>query len=155
MKRKATRLTLVGLLVGLVCACAHPARKGPDDGTAAVPRDPSRGGSVVTAEDIQRTPSVSIEELLASRFPGVWVARSPDGGLVIRIRGATSIAGSNEPLFVIDGISIEPGPYGSLAGIVPSDIESIEVLKDAAATAMYGLRGAHGVIVIRTKRPGQ
>jgi TonB-dependent SusC/RagA subfamily outer membrane receptor len=113
------------------------------------------GGTALTAEDIQRTPSVSIEELLTSRFPGVWVARNPDGGLVIRIRGATSIAGRNEPLFVIDGIYIEPGRNGSLKGIVPNDIESIEVLKDVSETAMYGVRGAHGVIVIKTKRSGQ
>lgn len=109
----------------------------------------------MTAQDIQRTPSVSIEEQLASRFPGVWLARNPDGSLIIRIRGATSIAGRNVPLFVIDGVPIEPGPNGSLSGIVPNDIESIEVLKDVSATAIYGVRGANGVIVITTKRPGQ
>lgn len=154
MKSKAHRLLPVGLLVGLICACAHPGRTGPGEPVNAVPGH-TPGGIAVTAEDIQRTPSVSIEELLASRFPGVWVARAPDGGLVVRIRGATSIAGGNAPLFVIDGISIEPGSNGRLTGIVPNDIESIEVLKDASATAMYGLRGAHGVIVIKTKRPGQ
>ncbi|MBA3341605.1 MAG: TonB-dependent receptor plug domain-containing protein [Gemmatimonadaceae bacterium] len=109
----------------------------------------------MTAEDIQRTPSVPIEELLTSRFPGVSVTRAPDGGIAIRIRGATSFEGSNAPLFVIDGIAVEPGPNGSLTGIVPNDIETIEVLKDASATAMYGMRGANGVIVIKTKRAGR
>ncbi|MEX1185749.1 MAG: TonB-dependent receptor plug domain-containing protein [Gemmatimonadaceae bacterium] len=109
----------------------------------------------MTAEDIQRTPSVPLEEQLRSEFPGVWLTRTPDGRIAVRIRGATSMVGSNEPLFVIDGIPIEPGPNGALTGIVPNDIKSIEVLKDAASTAFYGLRGANGVVVIKTKRPGQ
>ena len=150
-RSRAHRLLPLGLFVGLICACARPGRTSPGDPV----NGDTPGGLALTAEDIQRTPSVSIEELLASRFPGVWVARTPNGGLVIRIRGATSITGRNEPLFVIDGISIEPGPGGRLEGVVPNDIESIEVLKDASATAMYGVRGAHGVIVIKTKRPGQ
>jgi TonB-dependent SusC/RagA subfamily outer membrane receptor len=153
MKSENHGLLALALLVGLTSACGRPGRTGPGEPVNAAPGD-ARGGIAVTAEDIQRTPSVSIEELLASRFPGVWVSRSPDGGLVIRIRGATSVTGRNVPLFVIDGISIETGPSGSLSGIVPNDIESIEVLKDAAATAMYGVRGANGVIVITTKRPG-
>lgn len=89
------------------------------------------------------------------RFPGVWVTRTPDGGIAIRIRGATSFRGGTEPLYVLDGIPIQPGPGGGLSGINPYDIASIEVLKDAASTAMYGVRGANGVIVIKTKRPDQ
>ncbi len=89
-----------------------------------------------------------------SRFPGVVVERTADG-ISIRIRGTTSIHGSNEPLYVIDGIPIFPGPGGALAGINPYDIETIEVLKDAAATTMYGMRGANGVIVINMKKPDQ
>jgi len=108
---------------------------------------------VVTAEDIQRSPNLSIQEILMRRFPGVWVTRGPGGGIAIRIRGSTSIYGSNEPLYVIDGLPITPGPGGSLFGINPYDIESIQVLKNAADTAMYGVRGANGVIVIKTKQP--
>lgn len=89
-----------------------------------------------------------------SRFPGVWITRSADGGIAVRIRGATSVHGSNAPLYVLDGIAMQPGPNGSLSGVNPYDIESIEVLKDAASTSMYGSRGANGVIVIRTKRSG-
>ncbi|PYO29715.1 MAG: hypothetical protein DMD73_00815 [Gemmatimonadetes bacterium] len=63
--------------------------------------------------------------------------------------------GSNEPLYVIDGVEIEPGPGGSLTGINPRDIATIEVVKDPAGEAMYGVRGANGVIIIRTKRPDQ
>ena len=72
--------------------------------------------------------------------------------LLSPIRGATSIYGNNEPLYVLDGIPIQPGPGGTLAGISPYDIESIQVLKDPADTALYGMRGANGVIVIKTKR---
>jgi TonB-dependent SusC/RagA subfamily outer membrane receptor len=67
------------------------------------------------------------------------------------MRGPTSILGGNEPLYILDGFPIEPGP-GGLVAINPADVESIEVLKDAASQAAYGLRGANGVIVIKTKR---
>ncbi len=106
----------------------------------------------MTAEDIQRNPSVPIEELMASRFPGVWITRAADGGIAVRIRGASSVLGNNEPLYVLDGIPIQAGPNGALTGIAPNDIASIEVLKDAAATTIYGMRGANGVIIIKTKR---
>jgi TonB-dependent SusC/RagA subfamily outer membrane receptor len=138
------------LLVGLLVACARAGETRRD-----APEPDSSGRRTVTAEDIERNPGRPIEEVLASRFPGVSVVRSPDGGLSIRIRGATSITGSNEPLYVIDGVPIEPGPGGALFGINPHDIESIEVLKDAASTTMYGVRGANGVIVIKTKQPDQ
>jgi iron complex outermembrane receptor protein len=91
------------------------------------------------------------EELLAGRFPGVEVYRAP-GGIAVRIRGSSSVYGSNEPLYVVDGMPIDPGPGGALVGINPSDIEKIEVLKDAGSTAQWGVRGANGVIVIKTKR---
>ena len=92
-----------------------------------------------------------VEELFVGRFPGVEVWRVPEG-LSVRIRGATSVMGSTEPLYVIDGMTIDPGPGGALVGLNPADIEKIEVLKDAGSTAMYGVRGANGVILIRTKR---
>jgi len=63
--------------------------------------------------------------------------------------------GSNEPLYIIDDVPINPGPNGSLSGINPYDIATIEVLKDATGTAMYGVRGANGVIIIKTKHPFQ
>ena len=110
---------------------------------------------MATAEDLDRQPGRPIEEVLMGRFPGVTVTRTIDGGVSVRIRGTTSILGNNEPLYVIDGVAIEPGPGGSLSGINPHDIASIEVLKDPAETAAYGLRGANGVLVIKTKRPDQ
>ncbi len=90
-----------------------------------------------------------------TRFPGVYVTRTSDGSIAVRIRGTTSIHGSNAPLYVIDDIPITPGPGGSLQGINPLDIESIEVLTDPASTTRYGIRGANGVIVIKTKAPDQ
>ena len=144
----------LSLLAVLTAGCAHG--RGTDQGERrnASPRDPSSDGSKVSENDIQRT-NESIEMMLMGRVSGAWITRTPDGGIAVRIRGATSIQGSNEPLYVIDGIPIQPGPDGSLVGINPYDIASIEVLKDAANVSMYGVRGSNGVIVISTKRPPQ
>ncbi len=104
---------------------------------------------------------VSAEELIQSKVPGVQVLSSnePGGGISIRIRGQSSINSSSEPLFVIDGIPLQVG--GGLSSgrnplnfLNPGDIESISVLKDAAATAIYGSRGANGVVLITTKTGG-
>ncbi len=156
MNSKAYAFLPVVLLVGLICACAHPSRtaRGEIEGPAREPPPPP-SGTVVTAEDIQRTPAAPFDQILAAKFPGVWVTRAADGGIRVRIRGITSIEGSNEPLYVIDGIPIQTGPSGSLVGIVPADIASIEVLKDAISTTMYGLRGANGVVLIKTKQAHQ
>ena len=134
----------LGLAALLVAGCKSSPRT-PETTTAPAPR------SGVTSEDIQRNPGQSIEEILKGRVAGVTVTRT-DGGIAVRIRGSTSIYGNNEPLYVLDGVPITPGPGGSLTGIDPYDIESIEVLKDPADTALYGMRGANGVIVIKTKR---
>jgi TonB-dependent SusC/RagA subfamily outer membrane receptor len=135
------------LLLGLVVGCGPRA--------ANAPRPSPSTNSTVTSEEIQRHAASDepIEKVLQGRVAGVTVSRAPDGGISVRIRGATSIYGNNEPLYVIDGIPIQPGPNGSLTGINPYDIESIQVLKDPADTAMYGARGANGVILIKTKRP--
>jgi TonB-dependent SusC/RagA subfamily outer membrane receptor len=132
------------LALSLGCASGSPATRAKQPATHP-------DGSIVTSDDISRTPDEPIEKQLAGRVPGVVVTRMPDGGLVIRLRGASSILGSNAPLYIVDGIPVEAGPNGSLTGINPLDIASIEVLKDAAATSMYGVRGANGVIVIKTK----
>jgi TonB-dependent SusC/RagA subfamily outer membrane receptor len=108
-------------------------------------------GTTVTSEDFDRATSQTIEQTLQARVPGVMITRTADGGIALRIRGATSINGNTEPLYVIDGQPIQPGPGGSLLGINPHDIASIEVVKDAAGLAFYGVRGANGVILIKTK----
>ena len=135
------------LPLGLAALVGTGCKSSPRTPETAAP--PPRSG--VTSEDIQRTPGQSIEEILKGRVAGVTVTRT-DGGIAVRVRGSTSIYGNNEPLYVLDGVPIAPGPGGSLTGIDPYDIESIEVLKDPADTALYGMRGANGVIVIKTKR---
>ena len=145
------RVTLSGvLLVGLTLGCIGNVRPPVND---MPDPSPTRAlvGTTVTAEDLERSPSQSIEQALQARVPGVMITRTPDGGISVRIRGATTINGSTEPLYVIDGLPIQPGPGGSLVGINPHDIASIEVLKDAASLAFYGVRGANGVILIKTK----
>jgi TonB-dependent SusC/RagA subfamily outer membrane receptor len=133
----------------LLAACARSTNPQTD----AVPAAPRREGAAITAEEIQQSPGDPIEKLLMNKSPGVWVGRAPDGGLAVRIRGGTSsVYGNNEPLYILDGSPIEAGPGGSLSGVNPYDIESIKVLKEAADITMYGVRGANGVIVIKTKR---
>jgi len=125
-------------------------------------------GSIVSVkgEAINQVKPVTFEGGLAARASGVQVVQSeggPGAGFKIRIRGGTSINASNDPLYVIDGFAIAGDPQGTatgignsstspLASIDPSTIESIEVLKDASATAIYGSRGANGVILITTKK---
>jgi TonB-dependent SusC/RagA subfamily outer membrane receptor len=137
-------LLSLGLVVGFVAGCA----------SRRVRREPV-SNTTVTAEDIQKNPTQPIEQVLQAKVPGVWVTRTPDGGVAIQIRGQTSFYGSNAPLYVIDGVPIQPGPSGALTGVNPYDIDSIEVLKNPADTAVYGMRGANGVIVVTTKKPGR
>lgn len=112
--------------------------------------------SSVGAKDLKDIPINSAAEALNGRLAGVTAITSegsPDAQIIIRVRGGMSITGDNSPLFIIDGVQVENG----LNTISPQDIQSIDVLKDAAATAIYGARGANGVIVITTKsgKPGK
>lgn len=111
-------------------------------------------GSVakVSVADLQKAPVRSFEEALAGRVAGVQVTSTdgqPGDALNIIIRGNNSVTGNNSPLYVIDGFPIE-NPNNNV--INPAEIESIDILKDASATAIYGARGANGVIVITTKK---
>lgn len=111
-------------------------------------------GSVakVNMEDINKAPVRSFDEALAGRTSGVQVQSSdgqPGSGISIVVRGNNSITQNNSPLYVIDGFPIENSDNNA---INPADIETIEVLKDASATAIYGARGANGVIMITTKK---
>ena len=139
------------LLVGLLSGCASNNAARPDGTDPAPHPTPSLAGTTVTADDLDRAGGDPIEKALEAKVPGILVSRTPDGSLAIRIRGNTSIGANSEPLYVIDGMAIQPGPGGALQGINPHDIESIEVLKDAASLSFYGLRAANGVILIKTK----
>jgi len=111
-------------------------------------------GSVasVSAEDIAKVPVSRVDQALQGRAAGVQVTTtngSPGAGTVIRVRGGNSITGSNEPLWVVDGIVV--GTNFNLNNINANDIQSIEVLKDASSIAIYGSRGANGVVLVTTK----
>jgi TonB-dependent SusC/RagA subfamily outer membrane receptor len=144
----------VGIVAGLILGCAHGRATAQRD-AAANPAPPPPSSSTVTADEIARQPSVPLEQLVAGRVAGVRVSRAPGGGISVQIRGRSSFVLSNEPLFVVDGVPISSSPNGTLSWLNPHDVASIEVLKDAASTAMYGVRGGNGVIVIKTKRPDQ
>jgi TonB-linked SusC/RagA family outer membrane protein len=119
----------------------------------------------VKAEKFKEISLNGIDQALQGQAPGVQVTQSsgtPGGGISVRIRGNTSISASNRPLFIIDGVPVETGSLSlrefggqddnALSLVNPNDIESIQVLKDASAKAMYGSRGANGVVLIRTKK---
>ena len=101
--------------------------------------------------DEQRRPVTRVEEML-EKVPGVRLMRSEGGGIRVLIRGASSVNGSNDPLYVVDGMTIEVDPDQGLYWLNPNDVASIDVLRDAGATAIYGSRGAGGVIIIKTRR---
>ena len=106
---------------------------------------------MLTAEDIARAPAQSLEQLLVAHVPGLFITRAPDGHSVVHMRGTTTLMGEDEPLFVVNGIPLGANPWGNLTAINVHDIATVEVLRDAAATAGYGSRGANGVIIITTK----
>ncbi|MFL1682817.1 TonB-dependent receptor [Coprobacter secundus] len=110
-------------------------------------------GSVVRvgSKDISNIPTVRLDQALTGKASGVHITNTsgePGAGTNILIRGGNSISASNEPLYVIDGFI----GAGDLNLIDPNDIESVEILKDAAATSIYGARGANGVVIVTTKR---
>ncbi len=118
--------------------------------------------TTVNSGDIENKPFTSVDQMLQGKVPGLQSVSpngQPGGSQTIRIRGVSSITGNNDPLFVVDGIPINSGDFSrnttttnALAGINPNDIESVTVLKDASATAIYGSRAAAGVILITTKK---
>ncbi len=129
--------------------------------------------SSLSEKDFSKGVASSPDQLIMGKVPGVQVVQNsaePGGGVSISIRGASSINAGTGPLYVIDGLPIDNGlavggggkeyvntrsPSNPLSTINPADIKSIEILKDASATAIYGARGANGVIIITTKQGGQ
>jgi TonB-linked SusC/RagA family outer membrane protein len=113
-------------------------------------RDLTTSIATIQEGDITKTPVASVEQALQGNAAGVYVVNTssePGGDVSIRVRGGSSIKADNEPLLVIDGFTSDQG----LSSLNPNDIKSIEVLKDAGATAIYGSRGANGVIMVTTK----
>ena len=130
--------------------------------------------SSITSDNFKLGTDLTPQQLMQGAFSGVNISQNsgkPGGSNTIRVRGGTSITASNDPLYVIDGVPISTSagvnqsnigssttdffdqePINPLSNINPNDIESINILKDASATAIYGSRGANGVIMITTKK---
>ncbi len=131
-------------------------------------RELTTAQSHISAKELEEMQAASIDQALQGRLPGVDITANsgdPGAGMQIRIRGTSSINSSNDPLIVVDGMPYETSipsdfnfgsadelGYASLLNIAPSDIKDITILKDAAATAVWGSRAANGVVVITTKR---
>lgn len=117
----------------------------------------------VAAKEVENQPVQSFESAIQGRAPGVVIENSSGKvgqGIKVRIRGTSSISASSQPLYVIDGVplttasqsDINNEPTNPLIDLNPNDIESIEILKDAASSAIYGARAANGVVLISTKK---
>ncbi len=128
-------------------------------------REVSAAVSSVASEEIQRTPLAGVDAALQGRAAGVQVvqnAGNPGNAVTVRVRGSSSISAGNQPLWVIDGVPMYSEDFSQLGmggqnisavtSISPEEIETIDILKDAAATAIYGSRGSNGVVVVTTKR---
>jgi TonB-dependent starch-binding outer membrane protein SusC len=135
-------LYLAAVMAAAACAPAATSSRG------------TPGGSLITAEDLERYPDEPLERILERKVPGIQAVRTPGGGLVLRVRGTSSWDGSERPpLYIINDLPVSAGPEGALPGINLLDIESIRVLPGTAA-AIYGIDGANGVIIITLKRGG-
>ena len=161
---RATRTsgTVVAALLGALGAACGPRRSArpavPESDSVSIGfgsqarQDVTGAIGSVSGRDLETMHVTNVEELLR-RVPGVQVSRTTAGQFSVRVRGAASFMGGDEPLYVIDGVPVSGVRSGSaLLGINPQDVARIDVLKDAGATAIYGSQGANGVIIITTKR---
>jgi TonB-dependent SusC/RagA subfamily outer membrane receptor len=158
---KTSNLVRAAALATMLCGCGGSAKDAPPkqpapraeggmgrslqgEGTASIGK--------VDGDDLKNVPAKQIEELIQGRVAGVQVIQRAGGGFSILIRGPGSISSSTEPLYVIDGVPVEVPSGRGINWLNPQDIQRIEILKDASATSMYGMRGANGVVVITTRR---
>ena len=153
-----------GLALALVVGCGgsgarHLEQPAPDDQVSVGYGTQSKSSTTAAITSVSPTDAEArvarVEDLLRARVPGLEVLPLRDGTFTLRIRGHHSLRGSvagDEPLIVIDDIPALGSAGALLASLAPQDIARIDVLKDAGATAVYGSRGANGVIIITTKR---
>lgn len=116
-------------------------------------RDLTTAISTISTEDMKTRPITDAAGFIQGKVAGVTAQQTsglPGSGMTIRVRGASSIASSNDPLYVVDGVPVGEGGY-AIAYLSPSDIESMQILKDASSAAIYGSRAANGVVLITTK----
>lgn len=137
---------LPSIAIVVVLAGMHPA-PAPAQATTAKPPPPP--GSMRGTE-AAREHSTTLAQMLQGRLAGVTVYPAPDGGVIVRMGGPTSFYSDQSPLFVIDGVPID-GRNTTLSWLDPHDVELVQALKDPSQTAIYGVRGSNGVIIIRTK----
>jgi TonB-dependent SusC/RagA subfamily outer membrane receptor len=130
------------LALGAFMGCARA-------NSRSVERLEPRAQATLTSEDIDRAPGVSIEQLLATRVPGLSLSRARDGHIMLQLRGQSTLAGDQEALIVVNGVAL--GNSYNFSAINRHDIAYIQVVKDGADLALYGVRGANGVIVVATK----
>lgn len=145
-------------LVLLLAGCASSETTAPYQAEAPrgiVPPETTRSAANVVEPDSPLPPVQYVEELLIGRVAGVQVKYTPQGDIRVVIRGTSHLTGSNEPIYVVDGMIVVSTPGRGLAGISPYDVASIEVLKSGAATAIYGMQGANGAVLVTTKLPNQ
>ncbi len=161
MYRRAATGALL-LLAGLGAGCAS----GQHHGSSALPEDSVSVGygkqarknvtgavSSVETESQRNNSALQLEQLIQGRVAGVEIIRLDASRISLRIRGTNSITSGTEPLYVIDGMKVHAESFtDAMAGINPADVASIEVLKDAGATAIYGSEGANGVVIVTTRR---
>jgi TonB-dependent SusC/RagA subfamily outer membrane receptor len=160
--------------LGILAGCGGGAAASPPDGptpvTSTGTRDPqpkdirTGAGDSLSAESFEKQHVQDIAELLQSRVAGLRVIRLSNGDISLRIRGGdmslhqesdgtTTAESSGEPLLVINGMPVSEGQLSNtLRGLDPHEIDNIQVLKDVSSTSSYGMRGAHGVILITLKR---
>ena len=125
-------------------------------GTAMKRSDLTGSLSTVNSQTLNQKPATSINEALQGRVAGVFITpgQSPSDGAGIKIRGTNTINSGSNPIYVVDGMVMSDA-FNFFNSINPNDVEEIQVLKDASATALYGSRGANGVVVITTKKAKQ
>lgn len=150
---------VAGSIIGVLAACSQHAApaNGPGESNQVSVGYGTQDASSVTGAVTSLSPDriqfsySRIEELLETRVPGLMVVRQ-GGSFSLRMRGVSTLSGNAEPLVVIDGMpTAQFGGSSALAAINPRDVERIDVLRDGASTAVYGLRGVNGVILITTK----
>ena len=117
-------------------------------------KDLTTAVSIVSTEDVNFRPVTEASGLIQGKVAGVQVQQTsgqPGSGMTVRVRGASSISSSNDPLYVVDGVPVGEGGY-AIAYLSPNDIETMQILKDASSAAIYGSRAANGVVLITTKQ---
>jgi TonB-dependent SusC/RagA subfamily outer membrane receptor len=153
---KLTASMCIGLVVAACGRAPGRQRPAPSDGEVSVGYGTESTqqvtGSIASVRPEETDARVTQVVQMLERVPGLTVMRLSNGDVSVRIRGTRSLHGDNEPLLVIDGVPTRGAIGAALAGLSPRDIARIDVLKDAGSTAIYGVRGANGVILITTKR---